>query len=324
MKKYSPLIIVLLFNLLMLNPLYAQKILKIAAVKGKVAIIRKPTELKLQKGETFVIKRQLADREIDIGKAKVMIIRETVIGIKLIELFKNTSIQKGDYIVCNTSDNIANAFNSFAGKSEYRKDKKFRFSELLKGFALTSTVGTMGLGGELTKRITSNVNIRFGVNRYNHFLTGVDSTNNLDYEATLHWNSLSAMIDWYPYNTGFRLGTGVIINNNSVDLAIRSTETYEYGSVVYTPDEIGVLNGTASFDKIAPYIGIGLGNSVSPGKKISFVFDLGVIYQNSPHVDFDANGIIAPSAEQDKMVEEDLKGWQAYGILTFGISIKLF
>ena len=49
-----------------------------------------------------------------------------------------------------------------------------------------------------------------------------------------------------------------------------------------------------------------------------------MIYQNSPHVNFDATGLIAPTAQQDEQIEDDLKGWKAYGVISFGLSFKIF
>ena len=325
MKKNISLIVLIIFNLFLINQLFAQNKLKVALVKGKLALIKTPTNTQFQKDQEFIIFRNDNGEEIQIAKAKVKLIKEKVCGVKILESYSDNGVQKGDYILIEEDlESILSNFNSDDPEISGTASNMQFLNSFKQGFALTGAVSSLGFGIEFTKRITPAWNIRFGMNRFDYVETGIDSSSGIDYEADFKLNSLSFLIDWYPFSNGFRFGSGLIINNNTVKLTMKPLRTYQFGSTIYTPDEAGTLTGKLFFDKLAPYIGLGWGNAVSPQKRFGFMVDFGVIYQNSPHVDFEADGLIAPSADQDVIVEEDLKGWKAFGIFTVGLTIRLF
>lgn len=183
-------------------------------------------------------------------------------------------------------------------------------------------ISTLGFGSELVGSFHPKWNVRLGFNIFSYKYSGKDVENDVSYDADLKLQSLTLLLDWYPSGRTFRISGGLVNNLNNIDLLIGSTKSYEIGVKTYSPDKIGKINGKIDFDKFAPYIGFGWGNSLT--NSFALVFDIGMFYQNSPYVNFKADGMIEQTADQDQVVEESLAGWKAYGVISFGFVYKIF
>ena len=150
------------------------------------------------------------------------------------------------------------------------------------GVAVALKGGTLGLGVELVFPVASNVTARIGANafNYNHGI----SESGIDYDARLRLRSVSALADWYPAEGVFRLSAGIIGNNSKFDLTGKPSagSTFTINNTTYSAAQVGSVTGDVTFNKAAPYIGIGWGNPVAKGRGWSFVADVGVLYQRSP------------------------------------------
>lgn len=194
--------------------------------------------------------------------------------------------------------------------------------------AVAAKASSLGLGAELTAGITQTINGRIGFNAFEYDYDGTEG--DVEYEFTLNLFSVSALLDWHPFDSGFRITGGALYNGNDVDAEGKPTNgSYKIGDETYTAEDVGTLTANFDVDDVAPYIGIGWGNAVSKDKRWSFVFDLGVIYQGSPEVTLSANGTLANdptfSAELEKErreLEDDLDSYKYYPVIAFGVSYK--
>ena len=159
------------------------------------------------------------------------------------------------------------------------------------GLAISGKAGTLGLGGELTTRITSNINARVGINALD--LNFEAEPEEVEYDVGLDLLSFSALLDWHIFNDAFRISGGVLVNENELSLDASPTTSVKLGGTEYTPAQIGTLSGGIDFDDIAPYVGIGWGNALDSNKRWGFTCDFGVAYTRSPHVALSASGLLA-------------------------------
>jgi len=149
--------------------------------------------------------------------------------------------------------------------------------------AVTGKLSTLGPGLELTLPIKDSFNGRFGFNTYNYRFSAMES--GIDYGAKLRLQSVSLLGDWFPViGSGFRVSPGLLYNNNKLKMTAKPAGTYTIGTITYAAAQIGSVDADVTFDKVAPYIGIGWGNAVAKANTWSFAADLGVLYQNSPKV----------------------------------------
>jgi hypothetical protein len=193
------------------------------------------------------------------------------------------------------------------------------------GLALGAKIGTLGPGLELTGYVTEYVNLRGGFNWIEFSWDG--SADDIDYDMEVQFETIAALVDIHPYANNFRITAGVLWNNNEADLDGSIDEPTEIGGTTYTPEQIGTLTGTARFDDVAPYVGIGFGNPVMDDVDLSFSFDLGVMFQGAADVTLTSDGALANDpqfqadlAEEEQDAQDVANDLQIYPVLAFGMA----
>lgn len=195
------------------------------------------------------------------------------------------------------------------------------------GVAVAVRAGTPGLGVELTTRLTRNVNVRLGLNTFKAGYSRVQS--DIRYDATLSLRSGVGLLDWHPTGGAFRLTSGVVYDKNLVRGVGQSSEGYSIGDTTYLPSDIGTLTVEIPVKKVVPYAGLGLGNAVGRGRRLSFAFDLGVVFQGSPRATLSATGPLGgtPGFREDAEAElrdinDDIARFKYFPVLSIGIGFQ--
>jgi hypothetical protein len=217
------------------------------------------------------------------------------------------------------------------------KMKKFPFLLLAllpgiaaaEGLALTGKIGTLGYGGELTAQMSDTINMRFGINGYNWKYTTTE--NDVDYDAKFHLQTASLIGDLFPIKDSvFRISVGLFYNNNHLDMTAKpnGTGTYNLNGTDYNASAIGTLTGKLSFNRTAPYIGVGWGNAFAKERGWSFNLDVGALYQGSPKFKLEsatcsANVDCAASlAAEQSSAESDLHSYRWYPAVSAGAAYR--
>ena len=196
------------------------------------------------------------------------------------------------------------------------------------GQELAGTVhlGTSGLGGRVALPLSGQVNLRGGVD-FQPFNFEFDDEGTT-WEISLPSHTLSALLDWHPGGFGFRFSGGIVYFVTQLEFEGTSLANVEVGDREYTPSEIGSLIGSLGTSQIAPYVGIGWGNSPNGG--IGFSADVGVAMHGTPDVQARATGPIRddPTFLSDletdiEDIHDDIGVVKVYPILNLGISFGL-
>jgi len=192
------------------------------------------------------------------------------------------------------------------------------------GLAIAGKAGTLGLGGELTTGVTSDINARFGLNTLGFDFD--DEFEDVEYDVDMDFSSFSALIDWHVFSGSFRVTAGLLSLDHELGLDATPGENVDIGGTEYTPAQVGTLSGDAEIDGVAPYIGIGWGDPMDRSKKWGLYCDLGVAFTDSPDVSLSANGTLASDpafqadlARERKDIEDDLEPFQFYPVLSVGL-----
>lgn len=194
------------------------------------------------------------------------------------------------------------------------------------GLAVAVKTGTLGLGGELTAKATSDINARVGFNRMDFDFDG--SLANVDYDFGLDFRSYSFLLDWFVFDGPVRITGGLISMDHKLNLDAggASGEFQRIGDNIYDWANIGVLSGVAEVDGVAPYVGIGWGDILDGSKRWGFYSDLGVAFTESPKVSLAATGMPPGLADDLKResdeIEDDLKNFRFYPVLSVGLFIR--
>lgn len=172
-------------------------------------------------------------------------------------------------------------------------------------WAIGAKGGTLGIGGELTRKVATDINTRVGFNMLDYSYD--DDVAGIEYDFGLGLRSFSALVDWHIFDGPFRITGGVLTLDNQFDLKTLVNQNVIIGDNTYTPAQVGRLSGRVDLDGVAPYIGIGWGNPVGRGRRWGFYSDFGVAFANTPDVVLHANGTMAgnPAFEADLAKEAD-------------------
>jgi len=194
-------------------------------------------------------------------------------------------------------------------------------------FALSAKAGTLGIGLEAAANLNSNFNARLGFNIFEYDYDGTES--NIKYDFELGLLTFAGLVDWFPFEQGFRLTGGLMVNNNDLDMKATASGSYDIGGTTYTAAEVGTLKGELDFNDFAPYIGLGWGNPFGRESNWSFNFDLGVMFQGSPDVSFSTDGTLSNNAafrtnlEREKQdLEGELDDFEYYPVISFGVTYR--
>ncbi len=189
-------------------------------------------------------------------------------------------------------------------------------------YAVSAKVGTMGANLEAIRSFSSSFNVRLGVADLSYNANNVASNDQLTMNGDLKLLSLTALADWFPFQGSFRLSGGLIVNLNKISMTMIPVKTYNSGNIIYTPDILGQINADVTFNKAAPYLGIGFGNPTAGSSGFGFTFDLGTYYQQSPLVSMSATNLLQPMESQSGQLQDNLKWFKFYPVLSFGIRYK--
>lgn len=192
-------------------------------------------------------------------------------------------------------------------------------------YAIALKINTLGLSTEVVRSFGENISARIGVALFSDNLQGGGSEKDeYSYDVKIGFLSFSALADYFPFKSGFKLTTGFVINLNKIQADLKPTKSYTVGGDVYTPDLLGRLNANINFNKFAPYFGIGFGNPTAGTRGIGFTFDIGTFYQGAPKAKLSATGLIEPSAspEQQQKLENNLNWFKWYPVISFGLTYK--
>jgi hypothetical protein len=203
--------------------------------------------------------------------------------------------------------------------------------------AVAGKAGSLGLGLEVTLGISPQVNARLGANGFN-YTDDHRRVSGIEYDATARLRTATALLDWHPGGYGFRLTGGLVYN----DTRIEGTSTppasglYDIGGVPVPVALVGTLSGKIDFNPTVPYVGLGWGNAVSPGKKIGFYADAGVMFQGRGRATLTPNipagsPLNNPTARaaldillrrEESEIEKDVADYTVYPVVSLGLSYR--
>ena len=151
----------------------------------------------------------------------------------------------------------------------------------------------------------------------------------IEYNVDLKLMSLSALLDWHPFEGSFRISGGVLYNGNEIEVDSKLSGSYQVGDKTYTAQEVGTLKGKIDFNKMAPYLGLGWDTSFGKDKGFGFLFELGAIYQGSPDVNLSADGLLASNqdfqnnlAKEEENMQRDVDDYKFYPVVSLGLSYR--
>ncbi|MBB6142243.1 hypothetical protein HNQ77_000181 [Silvibacterium bohemicum] len=204
----------------------------------------------------------------------------------------------------------------------------------------------LGIGVGVAAPVTRSTNLRLGWNFFNYSLTGTDDGAN--YAGHLHFRSLQASADWFPFHGSFHVSPGLLFNNQNRVTAqggIAGGTSFTLNDVNYYSDNADPVFGSGSvhFKSVAPMFTAGWGNWVSrrEHKHLTFPFEAGFAYTGEATVKLNLQGSVCndpgnlycgqiatdPSVQaningQIAKLQKDLQWIRFYPIISGGVVYK--
>ena len=143
-------------------------------------------------------------------------------------------------------------------------------------------VSTLGLGVFAAWDVSNAFAVRGMVNYIGYDLDSQEA--GIEYKVDLQLQSVGLILDWHAFRNGFRLSSGVFLNQNEFSAAAEASDL-EIGENLYD----GVLDALVGFDSVAPYLGLGW-SSRRGRSGLSFGIEAGVLFQGTPKLS--ASGMV--------------------------------
>jgi hypothetical protein len=207
--------------------------------------------------------------------------------------------------------------------------------------AIGTKTGTLGLGGQIATPLTRWLNLRGGVDFFN-FGYGF-AQDGANYNGQLHLKSGLVSLDWFPFRFGFHISPGVLIFKSGVaaTLFVPGGNTFSLGDTDFTSSPSDPVTGNASvvFSRsIMPALTLGFGNMIArEGRHWSVPLEIGAAYTGHYTSQLNLAGsactpgicrstsdptIQQSVAQEQTSLNESMKHYQIYPIVTTGVSYK--
>ena len=194
------------------------------------------------------------------------------------------------------------------------------FAEEVKELNAAFKVSTLGVGLDVSTPINDTLSVRFNVNGAAY--SKKETSNGNSYSGTLTLFTAGVLLDTYPFENNFRLSTGIYYNgNNFTGTAI---DKVKINGNTYNISDIGKVDADITFNKTAPYIGIGWGNNTKD-KGWGFTFDLGALYHGKGEVDLtsergDNPRINQGLAKEEAKINDELADNKLFPVVSLGVN----
>ncbi|MEM9705985.1 MAG: hypothetical protein AAF850_07900 [Pseudomonadota bacterium] len=195
--------------------------------------------------------------------------------------------------------------------------------------AVGAHVGTTGIGGEAQVKVLPVAALRASGSWLNVSIT--EEYDGIEYDAEAAFSNAFITADVHPFATGFFLSAGAMFGGPALNLAATPSEPVEIGGVIFTPKQVGTLDGRVAGRNAAPFIGLGFDNALFRLLPPGFSFMAGVAFTGEPDVSLSARGGLLASdpvlqdaiTREEDALRDETSGLQYYPVIRFGFTFGI-
>ena len=203
-------------------------------------------------------------------------------------------------------------------------------------FGIGIRAGTTGIGAEIAYNLTPKINIR------GHFSTlslaiDEDVLDDPEMRATgdARTGAFMVLVDFHPFQNSFRLTAGIGKNLFDISGSAIAIESVCFGDEdaqgvcegkVFQPDKLGKLDYAISYpSSIHPYAGLGFGNLGRGKSRVTFLFDVGVIYSGAPEIELSNDGLFAPTTTSENLqpLNDGIESFAWFPVISIGVGFRI-
>lgn len=190
---------------------------------------------------------------------------------------------------------------------------------------------TLGFGGDLVFKFHKRMDVRFGYD-YLNLQQKVVSIEEQDVQLDVNVDYQNSMFSFmYDFFLSKRFFVTAGFNAGKFEPSFHGipTEDMPWGDITIPQENLGDFSFKLSpKSSVVPYLGLGVGQTISSDGLVSFAFEVGSYYQGAPDVEIVANGLMAPTADplnrQAETFEDGLQKYSFYPVMRFSLGFKLW
>ena len=162
-------------------------------------------------------------------------------------------------------------------------------AEETNGWRVGAHGGTAGVGASAAWDFHDKLAVRAIANRFNY--DRKETVSGKRYKGKLELANFGLLLDWHPFDNGFRVSGGAILNRNEIN-ARTTGANFELGDGGGGRMYTGEVRANVDFRNFAPYLGVGYDGG--RGKKgFSFFAEAGAMFQGKARLTGKGNVRIA-------------------------------
>lgn len=154
-------------------------------------------------------------------------------------------------------------------------------------FSVAVGGSTLGLTGEVGFK-QDFLGVRGNVN-YFHY-SASQTREGVQYSEDIDMKSYGVLADFYPFENGFRVTGGLMVNKNRVGVQGSPNSSATVGNHTYSASQVATINGSIENNLLAPYIGGGYVAEMGNGLELSA--DVGAMFQGKSQVNLSSSAIL--------------------------------
>jgi hypothetical protein len=174
-------------------------------------------------------------------------------------------------------------------------------------------LGTAGIGAETKLHIAPRWKARMGVSVLPVSVRRDVTLENTQTDVNFRGNvsKFSLLGEFRPIaSSSFRIVAGAAyFFSTEANAKIMLKNDYKYGEISMKPEEVGYMNANVNWNGLAPYLGIGLFNSI-PTNLFNVTLDLGTYYLPKPEVKITSTKLLSNNESNKPILEENLKDYR--------------
>ncbi len=186
-------------------------------------------------------------------------------------------------------------------------------------------IGTGGLEAGLSYGVSPTLELRGTLSVAD--VNVRDEVDDIRYRGGADWVAGGIFLDWRPFENWFTVIGGAQFGHRTLDLNATPNVNATIGGTVYTPAQIGRLQGRVELGELAPYLGMAADFRPADGTGLGFRLSAGVVY-NDVNVSLRAvDGLLASDAafqadveREEAEVADELEGIELYPIITAAVT----
>jgi len=197
---------------------------------------------------------------------------------------------------------------------------------LAQTMALGVSAGTPGVGVQASAKVGELVVLRGAVDGMS--LSRDETYSDIAYDGKAKLLTGGVFADLHPGGGPLLISGGAYFGQRKIELGAQPTASVDIGGQVFTPAQVGRLDGEAKLSNLQPFLGVGFDNTFVGDRAWGFRILAGVSFSKAPDVTLTASGgtlsndanFQARLRAEEAQAQDDAKDFKYFPVVQLGLT----